>query len=273
MKIIHRVSASANEAHFNELQQAGIEPNIIGGDLHSFDIDEGHISWPIVEKLIRDWKAVDVPRTEFSAGELKKAALLQMGPSWHHGYPQPDEAFGYVELTYDTTQYCATCGIGAFQKAPFRMSREPRWGMRKTLQLNWVFDEFFVTPQAFETVFKPFGIENLPVFHHKNGLVLATVLQLVVPRKTDSPIATVGLPTEQCATCRRTKFTPVTRGRFPYVSIPKGVHIAKTKEYFGSGGSAWQAIIISAELYAAITTQKLRGADFTVVADADQSRF
>jgi hypothetical protein len=39
------------------------------------------------------------------------------------------------------------------------MKREPKWGHRGILQLNWVFDEFFVQVGEPASVFQAVGVE------------------------------------------------------------------------------------------------------------------
>jgi hypothetical protein len=123
--------------------------------------------WPHVEALLRRYQAIDICRTEFAPAELRGASWLEVRPDWHHGYPMPDDDGGYLRATYDLGQYCATCGAGTVQRAPFRMRAEPKWGRRSILQLNWVFDQYFVRPDLHEGVFAPLGVESLPVLHHR----------------------------------------------------------------------------------------------------------
>lgn len=47
---------------------------------------------------------------DFAHSPLALVAFIS--PSWncHHGYPQPDEEhFGYLQATYDPTNYCKHC--------------------------------------------------------------------------------------------------------------------------------------------------------------------
>jgi hypothetical protein len=96
------------------------------------------------------------------------------------------------------------------QVAPFQMTGEPAWGRNFILQLNWVFDEFFVTPQLWQTVFEPPGVRMRPVLGAR-GQELSTVVQLVADEVV--PAATDGMPIERCGGCGRVKELPVTRGR------------------------------------------------------------
>src|SRR4051812_22489908 len=80
--------------------------------------------------------------SHFTKTELDGAEWLQLSALGHHGYPQPEE--GYQEATYNVSDYCPTCGIGGVQSAPFRLRTEFEASHSQIVQLNWVFDEFFL---------------------------------------------------------------------------------------------------------------------------------
>lgn len=190
-------------------------------------------------------------------------------PDWHHGYPQPDDLnSGYLAATYDLTNYCERCGIGLKQKAPFQMKGEPKWGKKGILQLNWVFDEYFVTPETWRSVFKPHGVESRPVLK-ANGAQLKTVVQLVAQEEVD--IVTAGLSTEEaaCSTCGRTKYLPVTRGPMPALTTEPSTAMVKTREYFGSGASANKDVLVSHRVGEAFATARMKGASLWPVAQGN----
>ncbi len=210
-------------------------------------------------------RAVDIVSTHFSKEELAAARWLALEPSWHHGYPQPDEGrFGYREVTCEVADFCEQCGIGLRQKAPFRMKSEPKWGRNGILQLHWVFDEFFVRPEVWSTVFHPNGVGCRPVLDAK-GAELKTVVQLVIQEEVD--VVVEDLATEHCAHCGRVKSLPVTRGAFPPLANEPSARMAKTREYFGSGASAHRGVLVSQEVARALAAKKVRGASVRPVAE------
>lgn len=229
-----------------------------------FWIDEADPRWPAVD----DWRRRDgqvvppIARTIFTKGELNGATWLRLEPEWHWGFPQPEDGFGYRDVTYDRSNFCGTCGIGLKQVAPFRMKSEPKWGKRNILQLNWVFDEYFVTPELWRTVFKPLGVQAGEVLS-KKGQTLETVVQLVVDQEVDvdtKALTTDGPPT--CDTCGRTKYNWVSRG---FDVSPLGAPtaaIVRSKQWFGSGAAAYNSILITQQLRAAMIASGSRGADF-----------
>ena len=262
MQIIHRISIASSQEIQRELAEVGIV--VADRGLVTFEVDEAHSTWPALIGWIARRRAFDWVSTRFTKRELADARWLKLIPDWHHGYPQPHEdVFGYRQATYDLTDACDQCGIGMRQKAPFQMKGEPRWGKRSILQLNWVFDEYFVTPNAWSAVFKPYGIGCRPVINRK-GIELGTVVQLVIDEEVG--IRTDGLAFECCEKCLRMKYLPVTRGPSPpLVEVPTRA-MAKTHEYFGSGGSAHKSVIVSRDLAGALIAEKLRGASLRPVA-------
>jgi hypothetical protein len=262
MQIIHRISISSTPEIRGELAAMGVVVGASG--LATFELDEAHEAWPALQAWIARRGAVDIVSTKFSKKELADARWLALEPSWHHGYPQPDEdRFGYRETTYDLADFCWQCGIGLKQKAPFQMKSEPKWGRNGILQLHWVFDEFFVTPEVWRSVFNPNGVGCRPVLDAK-GAELKTVVQLVAPEEV--PVMVEGLAMERCACCGRVKSLPVARGAFPPPVNEPSAHMAKTREYFGSGAAAHKGVLVSREVARALAAEKVRGASVRPVA-------
>src|SRR4051812_45310897 len=125
MKITHRITLRATTGIRQSLSALDVS---IKDGLATFEIDETHPHWPKVAELARLANAVDFVSTKATKREQREASWLEMRPTWHHGYPQPDGDKGYLALTYDLSNYCSVCGIGAVQRAPFRFKSEPKWG-------------------------------------------------------------------------------------------------------------------------------------------------
>jgi hypothetical protein len=262
MQIIHRISISSTPEIRGELAAMGVVVGASG--LVTFEVDEAYETWPALQSWIARRRAVDIVSTKFSKEDLAEARWLALEPSWHHGYPQPDEGrFGYREATYAEAEFCEQCGIGLKQKAPFQMKAEPKWGRNGILQLHWVFDEFFVTPEVWSAVFHPNGVGCRPVLDAK-GAELKTVVQLVVQEQVSVEVE--GLAAERCARCGRDKFPPVTCGAFPPLANEPSARMAKTREYFGSGASAYKGVLVSQEVARALAAEKVRGASVRPVA-------
>lgn len=264
MRVIHRIGLRATATQRHTLEELGVKlPAGValpgGGDpLLAFDVDESHRNWRSLAALFQGWRASDVVRTEFTKREYHAAYWLEIG-AWHHGYPQPDEdVFGYRQATYDLTNWCESCGIGKKQKAPFQMKGEPKWGRNAIMQLIWIYDELFVTPDAWRRIFKPAGAVCRPVLNTK-GVELKTVVQLVVEETVG--IITDGLAFERCARCGWPKHLPVTRGFGPALRDVPTASLVRTAVFFGSGAQADQRLLISQDLARALTAGGVRGAE------------
>ncbi|MCK4764790.1 MAG: hypothetical protein KAW12_21510 [Candidatus Aminicenantes bacterium] len=269
MKIIHNISLRITPKIKKKLEGFGIFVSggfgkIVGEDLVNFKVSESDECWKELESRLANWQAIDISFTKFSIKELKEANWLFMVPDWHHGYPQPEDDFGYLMVTYDLTNNCEKCGIGPAQNAPFRIKKEPGWGKRGILQLNWVFDEFFAKPDVWQNVFKPFEVSYRSVLHYKSLKELKTVVQLLIDEEIE--IELDGYDYDICEMCKCKKYLPITRGKFPPLKSLPNKHISRTKNYFGSGASAFREIIISQYLFKKISEQNIKGVSFEVVA-------
>jgi len=226
----------------------------------TFQVHEADPRWQQLSSWVDYSGAVDIVTTEFSSAELAAAEWLKLVSDWHHGYPQPEEgAGGYRATTYAADGGCVTCGIGRRQVAPFQMKGEPRWGARGILQLNWVFDEFFVKPEVWSSVFQPAGIEFCRAASAKGGN-LETVVQLVIDDAVN--IATDSLSPQKCDECGQHKYLPQTRGYFPAIKSDPSGHAVKTIQYFGSGFSAHRGVLVSQSLRQALIRHNIKGASF-----------
>jgi len=267
MRIVRHIFLNAREHERRELARLGVElPHTKGmpSNLEVFDLAEDDPRWPAV----RDWlisrgEHPGWERTEFTEREVAEARWLNLVPQWHQGYPQPEDDFRYRQITYDG-RACSECGVGARQRAPFQMTGEPRWGRRSILQLNWVFDEYFTTPEMAAEVFEPLGVQSRRVTNRR-GIELKTVVQLMSTEFVS--IQASHLPRSTCPRCGEEKLEPLRRGPLPELVAQPSGPIARTREWFGSGFSAHNEIVVSQRVAQTIRHQNLRGVDFRPVAD------
>lgn len=261
MRIVHRISLNTSATTKRELANLGVN---VGIGLVTFEVDESHPQWPTLAQFVVAHEALDIVSTRTTHAERATAEWLEMAPTWHAGYPQPED--GYLTATYDLTGYCPSCGIGALQQAPFRMRGEPKWGSKGILQLNWVFDEYFVKPDVWEDIFRPRGVGSRSVLDCKSGTPLRTVVQCDFGSLASSQLDLGNHPFRRCSHCERVKFLPVNRGCFPAFAIPPSrPSVMKSREYFGDGGQAFRAVIVSQDIYRAIHTARIRGCEFKPV--------
>ncbi len=262
MKIFHRVGINPDEQDVVDFAKAGIR---LKAGYSVFEIEESDARWPKLKKLMDAKNKTTLTSTRFSMAEIDSATWLELQPTWHYGYPLPDDDFGFLSLTYDSNavNYCLKCRMGKIQNSPFRIKGEPKWGRNHILQLNWVFDEYFVRNDVYDSVFKPLGIGCLPVLKYKSENELQTIVQLQIAKTADSNLKIEGYSYEVCSVCNRKRYLPITRGYFPtFSNLQKETYIMKSREEFGSGARSSHAVIVSNKLYRVIVENKLKGVSF-----------
>ncbi|MDP3389236.1 MAG: hypothetical protein Q8Q45_07685 [Methylococcaceae bacterium] len=262
MKIIHRLTFRYDSKIIAIVNELGIP--FKDGFICVCKIAENDARWHELSELLKPFDIVKCGHTliaEFSKKELDTADYLEIVSKWHHGYPEPsDTIMGFMELTYNVQNYCQKCGIGAFQKAPFRFKKSPVWGQRNILQLNWIFDEYFVKPEIWREVFEPFGIGCRPVVLDKSGRELDSVVQLELTELAELNDLD-DLPFDTCASCGRIKYLPIT-GRFMPPPNKTSAAMFRSNQYFGSGASANRMVIVSQELFAKAQSAGLKGVSY-----------
>jgi hypothetical protein len=212
--------------------------------------------------------------------------------NWYHittgqfGYPQPENNFGYVDKTYDTSNACLTCNIGLRQKGEFRFKSEPKAKDSQFIGLNWVFDQIFVR-QEVKDIFemeKVNGIEFSNPVINKTGLPINGLYQLHVDNLLSEGLITEDLKFEICELPKdksELKFLEAIKSKliqgpfcghkkynFPHAdnyikikaeSIDNQTDFLRLNYYFGSGGSANRPIIVSDRVKKIIDRNKWRG--------------
>lgn len=263
MKIVHNIALSVGELEQAAFAEVGVP---LKRGFTSFLIEEEDLRWPGVAGLARLYQAVDTTTTKFSSQELSAAKYLGMASSWHHGYPEPSDTFGYLEKTFDQKSYCRNCGIGLVQMEPFRIKRPPTWGAKSILQLNWVFDEYFVRPDVWEEVFKPHGVGCRSVLLDSTSVPVESMVQLDISNMVELKVDD-GILDDRCRACGRGKYLPISRGGCPAPVGPIDAAAFKSFQYFGSGARAYRAVMVSASLYRAIKSAGIKGVDFKPCAE------
>lgn len=266
MDVIHRFFENSNEAFRAFLDRCAIpykyEENILGNFV-TLEIAESDPQWQIVREAYQGFGAVDSRRLEFTSGEIRNAEWVELGVTSHFGYPQPEDDFGYHSVTYRPGSACEHCKIGTEQVAPFRFRKPPTQKRSHLLQLNWVFDEFFVRDEVRHTL-EATGITGIqfsaPVLH-RTGEVIAGWYQMHIPAALSPLLLTEGLRTETCGSCGKHKFNhPLAEMlRFRQGALNGFPDVFKTWEWFGSGGRAFRVVLVSKRFVDVILRNKWRG--------------
>jgi hypothetical protein len=195
----------------------------------------------------------------FEEKERLSADYLAMNATSQHGYPQPED--DYLEECYNLTYYCEKCGLGASQIAPLRMRAEPNWGTRQIIQLNWVFDEFFVKPEIYDSIFSKLGLGSRVVMHNKKNVALDTVVQLEIP-VVESPAVMDGYKFQVCENCYKKKYYPFEVGKYPALSKLTKLPIFKSQEFYGDGASGYHQVFVNQETYRLFLDKRIKGVTF-----------
>ena len=277
VKIKHRIALRDDDRFWLEIDRLGLHydrgdsNNVLRLAINVLNVTEDQPEWPEVERLVAIFCSGGHSVSNlFTKAELDTAKWLHLSALGHHGYPQPEENFGYQEATYDVREFCPTCGIGGTQKAPFRIRTEFKASRSQIVQLNWVFDEFFLRNQAREGLRSAgiTGIRYLAPMLHKANRQCERVAQMVVKVELPPALDPVGLQpvtckaeneewqamqrrrpfeSEKLSHCGRLKYHYTHKGpyRFDGDAFAGAPDVVKSHEWFGSGASAHRLVIVS----------------------------
>lgn len=241
MEKVRYLSGDFSEKLVYQLKQYGIKADI--GWNYQIEIHDEGLFFQIEDLLRRD-NIYYRTQAIFTDEEYKNAEYGVKTAMHTCGYPKPDHDFGYMNLTYDLTNYCDKCGCGAVQKDAFRISKIAK---HKMFVLGWVFDELFVHKDVYETIFKPLGIECREVRRYWQEYIIDSIVQLVLPETVEPLSFPKAFEAEVCPQCHIPKYTPHIVDFYPLHKNPIAP-IYKGAEYFGSGYEARKKIYVSAEL-------------------------
>lgn len=233
-------------------------------DFIVLDIFEDDLHWSAVKAALEADGVHAIATTIFTQQKLKEAEWLTVRSKWHNGYPQPESAFSYREITYDAARLCKECGAGLVQKDCFRLAKAPKWGTRHFFSLNWVYDELFVDDTA-RNILEGSGLTGfhfLPVKNRRGTEVFPGVHQLFTEVETKPDVVTGGRDMDKvytCAVCSRTKYQPTGIGMHALrrATLEAMPDICRTHEVWGSGHGADRLILISQRMYRLMTDNHL----------------
>ncbi len=284
MDVIHRFFANRNRKFKAFLDRTGIsyvyKEDIVGKTIFVL-ISESDPNWPALKQYAEDQDLFHTFEVKYSLEEIREAEWCELGAMSHFGYPQPEET--YMSIVYDIRDYCDRCGIGGLQKKPFRFRSEPKQKNCHFFQLNWVFDEFFVRSKVCSVLRRNrvSGIGFRRALLNKTGEELGDLKQLVVKTVLPPSLVTDGLKRVTCKPdneegperhgggtprysvdypyCGRLKYYFSQRLRFRRGAFSDAPDVVKSHEWFGSGGSAFRAVLVSHRVVELALREKWRG--------------
>jgi hypothetical protein len=294
VKINHRIALRQDDPFRRELDRLGLDydrgdpDNMLRLAISVLNVTEDQPEWPEVERLVAKYRPGNHSVTNlFTKVELDTAEWLQLNARGHHCYPQPEEDFGYQEVTYNVSNYCRHCGIGGVQEAPFRLRAEFKASHSQILQLNWVFDEFFLRDEAREGLRSAAitGIDYMAPLLHQSDRRVERVVQMFVRTKLPPALDPIGFQPVTCKPqneewhamqrlrpsepekllyCGRVKYQYAHKGpyRFDKKAFAEAPDVVKSDEWFGSGASAHRLVIVSQGFRQAVVKAKWHGVSF-----------
>lgn len=240
MKIKYNTCNSWTSKQVDVLNKYDIFFNI-GHDCKEIDEDK----YFEIKHLLDEWNVYPIKYPEFERKEIVESSFSVIsGYTPSGGYPMPDN-LEYQVLTYNTDNWCQSCGTGLVQDSAFRLKKAPKL-KKKVFGMYWVYDELFVEKEYYNELFKTLGIGCRDVMLYKGNKIIEDIVQLEIPT-TEEELDLREYEYEICPKCNRKKYLPMPLGFFPIQKNPLQ-YIYKSKEYFGSGASANKKLFISKKL-------------------------
>jgi hypothetical protein len=284
MRINHRIAERHDHPMWLEIDELGLDYER-RSMIWVLNISEDASDWSYVERLCLAHGVQSQTSNLFSRTEIAEADWLVMSANGHHGFPMPDDDFGYREATYDVSRSCARCGIGAEQNAPFRIRSEFKASRSHFMQLNWVFDEFFVRTAVAASVEAHgiSGISFVATLLHRSNQPSQGVVQMKIGTQLTQAFDVSELQPVTCKPqneewrpdlpewlwkqgphCGAVKFHERKRGPFRVsrTALDGAPDVVRSCEWFGSGGSAYHLVIVSKRFRQLFTSLGWRGVSF-----------
>ncbi len=256
MRVMHRIGYGAHDDIEDRLISIGVcfqevQGRAVSGSLLTFEISESDAQWPAVVELLRTRPAYNFVWTEYTRQEVLAAEWLIMAGARIVGSPQPEKANGWRAVSLEGG--CTECGVGASQKAPFRVAREPRMGKHAfaTLGNGW---GLFCIPDVC-AAFQAGGIRGFelwPVLVHRTSAPIETLWQLYVPDVAKPALVEEmaereRFASEACPVCGHVRYTFYNRGMLPLrrISLARDVDLQLTHEWFGTMHAARRGLLVS----------------------------
>lgn len=227
------------------------------------------------DSLINTLKELNVDYGEFkrfvySKKEIESAELLYAIQNAYCGYPQPDDDFGYIKVSYDLNSGCPNCSHGLLQNRPLR-TLKPKMGSNDIAALHWEY-EFIITSRLKNIIEQEglTGCEFWPVIDHRKNIDRDDVYQLYIagrmPPMSIETYFTIEDLRKPCILCGRSK-SIIAKGQKVYDRATLGdiKDFNRTQEWLGGGYSVHQVPIVSKRVYDVFNKNKIRGVRFEPV--------
>lgn len=251
MKVLHNVGHRWKADQVDALADRGIT---VVEDKFSW-ISLSAEQFELLRSVLQVHNAMYAVGADFERSDIFNARWLALTGLSEFGYPQPEDTFDFVDMVYDSSHSCKTCGVvSARQKNPFRIKSDKT--KLKAFELEWVFDEIFVKKELHEELFTPLGIGSWPVIIHGTGRESENLVQLDLP-ECEWAFDMTGIEFEFCSECNRKKYRVRPMDFLPQLNGEPPNQIFKGKEFYGSGAQAAKRIYLSQEIMQEFVNRKI----------------
>ena len=264
MRIKHRFTFGTNEKDvIRFLDKQRIEYDI-DETVTAFELFEDDEKFTLISGFMTAHHAVVISNAVYTHEEIERAQWLAVRSSWLSQYPQPKDSYKFT--TYDATDYCEgnlpkyICEKGLVQKECFVLAKEPNWGSRNFMMLNWVWDELFISMKA-EEVLKNSGLKGFEIYDvlNKSKKKFDGIKQIFIKTYIDEGLSADSIQKKYiCPKCNFTKYLQKTGSLRFYKIVFKDIHsdIVKTTDKF-SELSCISLILVTHKFYDVIKKAKL----------------
>jgi hypothetical protein len=272
MDIFHTIDFKPRDHVEPDLDALGIKYRKLPfGDSYIIRVrlSESASQWAAFQELYRakgkDDRAYE---TYFTDEEILSAEWLRLyNNSPEMGYPQPERRWQAEHFNY--TDRCPRCGSFR-QVSAFFIKAEPKPGKYDFMSLHWT-SALFAVPRVFAALEANHiqGYEQWPIFLYQTKEPATTVAQVYIPTvAAPGLVGAEDLDPVTCAACGVLKYNKYHKRGIMYLrreSIPTGVDLFETYEWFGEGYQPRREIIASSRYVKLAYAERWRGLAFKVV--------
>ncbi len=212
----------------------------------------------------------------FDQGELRASDYLLLMMDTHWGYPQPEDDFGYRNVSFDVSKACPLCGNGAIQLNPLMIKGKVGFGKRDITAMFWI-SELIVNTRLRSLIESSdlTGAEFWPLLRYKLGqpgepivgyyqLLVKSVLH-PASSSTIFPVVTLPRGIPSCSCGRTGRNWPRNQLRYKRNDLTAAKDFNMTYEWLGGGLGTSQLKVVSSRVYEMFIKNKVKGAVFEPV--------
>jgi hypothetical protein len=286
MRIKHRFFDNFSRKQVAELQQIGIK---VEEGCDAFVLYADDPKFELVKQYFGDtWEEeyVSVTETDFTDKEKSNSPYLGIWARKRLGYPQPEDWYdddeeednednaphlyrnnAYLYNVFEIDKVSEMYGVlRGKQTGYLSISGEPKWGKSSVGALFWIEDILFTTPEVYQKVFEPLGIECRKVLGYGNQKPLKTIVQLIPQGVAKSKLLLQEEIVGEKANIQEwnlERYCLNGKGFYPsFENNPGDYDFFVSQELFGTGGMNLKENFISQKLYRRLKENNVKGLNY-----------